>query len=386
MTRVFTPVERVQFAMRAAGCVLLASASLAFAGEADPRDASPASSASPPSQATQTPGSNAPEGYSGPVQVDSPAPVYPYDKGVPKEGWVDLNFMVGADGRTYEPTILGSTGDRLFEQAALKTLSASRYKPASLNGKAIDSAQTVRMKFKPDDSKGSARQSFVKSHRSFLKRIEKGDKKRADDWLTRLESGGLLNLYEDAFLALAKYYYHAKWGNEQEQLDALNRAISHDDISDTQVRPYLPDAQLPGALLNMFHLQVKSLDFGGALQTHQSIVRLATYTTVDPRILTALEKSIVRIETLRDDDRAFALSGRVGPAGNWHMRLLKQAFYLDKVEGEVAELKLRCERKYVFFHYEAGHQLSVPGAYGPCLLEVIGDPGTTFQLVQLKAG
>ncbi len=51
-------------------------------------------------------------------------------------------------------------------------------------------------------------------------------------------------------------------------------------------------------------------------------------------------------------------------------------------EGRIAELKLRCRKSYVFFRYDPELEYSIPKDHMPCGLEVLGDPGTQFSIVQ----
>jgi hypothetical protein len=57
-------------------------------------------------------------------------------------------------------------------------------------------------------------------------------------------------------------------------------------------------------------------------------------------------------------------------------------FEIAVSSGRVSEIKLRCERQYVFFRYEPGVQYKVDGAGGTCGIELVGDPGTAFELIQ----
>lgn len=50
--------------------------------------------------------------------------------------------------------------------------------------------------------------------------------------------------------------------------------------------------------------------------------------------------------------------------------------------GEMAEIKLRCDKKYVFFHYYPEISYRTPQEYGDCQMELVGNPGTRFNLIQ----
>ena len=44
--------------------------------------------------------------------------------------------------------------------------------------------------------------------------------------------------------------------------------------------------------------------------------------------------------------------------------------------------QVRCQRKCLLFHYEPDVQYSVGPQAGECGIEVVGNPGTTFDLTQ----
>src|SRR5690606_20916711 len=45
------------------------------------------------------------------------------------EGWVVVNYMVDTNGNAFEPTIVGSSGARMFEKAAIRAITKTKFKP-----------------------------------------------------------------------------------------------------------------------------------------------------------------------------------------------------------------------------------------------------------------
>ena len=72
----------------------------------------------------------------------------------------------------------------------------------------------------------------------------------------------------------------------------------------------------------------------------------------------------------------------IGEHANWTYSLLKDEMTFNILEGEIAELKLRCDRRYIGFRFAAKSTFKIPESYGNCQLEVIGNPGTSFTLTQ----
>jgi protein TonB len=66
------------------------------------------------------------------------------------EGWVDVEFTVGADGTTREATILGSSPEGVFEDAVLDAVGAWRYEPRVVAGTPVDQRVSMRLRFQLD--------------------------------------------------------------------------------------------------------------------------------------------------------------------------------------------------------------------------------------------
>ncbi|MBK80748.1 MAG: hypothetical protein CMQ43_07535 [Gammaproteobacteria bacterium] len=313
-------------------------------------------------------------GFRPPERVDVKSPVYPRVRQAEgREGWVQLDFMVAQDGTPYEIVVTDSSGDEQFEQAAVRALERSVFEPATLDGQPVDAGHALKYSFAIEadaDTEQGASRSFVAAYQGVLDAIDAGDQDAA---AARLAGLDVRNLYEDAFASLARYHYLARWGSRQEQLAALTRAVAHE-----REQRYLPREAFVWALRQKFALETELQDFGGALDTWD-VLRLQK---LDPSAQAALERAVAEIEALREDDRAFAVAGRIEDDGSWFFDLLKRRFHIDRVDGAVTELKLRCDRDYVLFRYRPDLEYEVADRVGDCLLEVVGEPGTGFRLVQ----
>ena len=196
----------------------------------------------------------------------------------------------------------------------------------------------------------------------------------ADRLFEELDSSGPLNLYEDAFLHVAKSSYYATWGNEQQQLKALDRAVGHRTAEER-----LPESLYVSLQRARFLLLVRTQDFGRAMQTFET---LAEYPLVDD-VLEPLRVVVDELETLRHDGRGYSVPGDFGDRYTWSYQLFKDEFFLADVEGRIEEIKLRCARKYVFLRFDPDLQYKIEREYLPCHLQLVGDPQTTFKLTQM---
>jgi len=134
------------------------------------------------------------------------------------------------------------------------------------------------------------------------------------------------------------------------------------------------------SLLKLFVLQTELKDFAGALNTFEKIKG----TDLSGEVIGMLEESVADMEALRFDDQTYAVDARIPQDPySWFFHLHKSDFLIKNVAGEIAELKLRCDRDYVFWRFQENLAYSVSEDQGTCSMEVLGDPGTTFTLVQM---
>ena len=222
-------------------------------------------------------------------------------------------------------------------------------------------------------SKGAA-PWFVGTYKAAMRVIAEGDRDTADRYLARLEEQTQRNLYEDAYLHVAKYNYYAKWGDEHQQLRALDRAVAHEFGE-----KHLPEDLFVNCQRARFMLLVNTQDYERALRTN---TLLRGY-DLDEAVVAALDTVVERINALRSDDRAYTVPGEFGDQTSWSYNLFKDEFFIQDVEGDIAEVKLRCRMDYVFFRFEPDIKYKVARENDRCHLELVGNPGTTFTLTQL---
>jgi TonB family protein len=286
-----------------------------------------------------------------------------------REGWVQLNMMIDPRGKPYEAMVIDSSGSPAFEKAAMKALNLISFEPARRGDTPIDSSFEFKMKFSMYGPAKGASRDFVSGYRRFTKAIDAGDKTEADAQLAGLQAQ---NLYEEAFENYGKYFYHRKWGTPQQQLTDLRLAIAGEK------RPeYLPRAGFVTALTAIFALEVQASDLGRALDSWERLERLAP-----PATRTQLQPTVDQIRAIKLGNQAVRLPATIEKGNRWAGTLFRNRFSVAVKSGAVSEIKLRCEKQYLFFKYEPGLQYSIGSKDDRCGIEVVGDPGTSFDLIE----
>jgi TonB family protein len=312
------------------------------------------------------------ETYQGPKGIDLQPPAYPMgERKSGAEGWVIVNFMIDRQGKPYELSVSDSTGNRVLEEAALEQVAKWRFEPATLNGKPVDAGDHVKMEFRLTNMKRGTGIHFANLYEQAMKAIEAGDRKTADGKLGLLKP---YNLSEDAWRGVAQYRYCRKWCTGAQQLAALRRAVA-----DETTPRFLPEDVFVSMLEAELALELGLQDYARALRTWRTLQANGLAETTRAKWQGAVDE----IETLRSNDAAYAVNGDFGEQSSWFYELLKRTFHVEVTSGSIAEIKLRCDQQYVFFRFDPTLQYTIPGNDKVCSLEMVGQPGTKFRLIQM---
>ena len=155
----------------------------------------------------------------------------------------------------------------------------------------------------------------------------------------------------------------------------MKRAVG-ESVTNPELQSYL-DGGVANARRALLQLQVRNRYYAEALDT-LALMRLKG----DEDGLEVFAELAGLLQSLQESDDAYGVAGRIEDRGSWSISLFKDAFYIDDLQGTVAELKLRCRGSYVFFDFDPETQYEISEGAGKCTLEVIGGTGTTFTLVQ----
>jgi hypothetical protein len=252
---------------------------------------------------------------------------------------------------------------------AIKALKDTVFVPAKRGTEPVDAGFAARFKFELWNNV-RARKEFIGSYNDFKEAVDAADRATADGLLARLEAS---NLYEEAFRNLALFSYHKRWGTETQQIADLTSAIAYES---GQIR-YLGSEGYIAAASALLVLHVKGRNYGEALNVWRAMSRLAPQASLEP-----LAPLVAELEKRRTSGEATRLAGSIDKGTSWFNSLFTRNFEIQVHSGRVSELKLRCEKNYLFFTYEPGVRYTVKGRDGACRLEVVGETGTRFDLVQ----
>jgi TonB family protein len=309
------------------------------------------------------------EVFQGPALRNRAEIKYPFSASMQgKEGWVQLNMMVDPNGKPYEVAIVQSSGNKELEKVALRSMERSTFKPASLDGMPIDSSFEFKFHFTMANGRRASKE-FIEGYKAAQEAISQGDVAEVEAAMRELNPK---NLHEDAYMGLVEFGYGVLKDDWMKQLAGLQRAVALErkDI-------YLPRNLFNVALQALLPLEVRAKNYAAAMDTWEKMQELK----IEPAVLDSYKPVIEQMNALKKDSRAYSVPGFLDE-GTWNYTLFKKRFHLAVTEGRVSQIKLRCDKKYVFFQFDPALQYQVSEKYGKCRLQVIGDADTKFQLVQ----
>jgi protein TonB len=80
------------------------------------------------------------------VRIQPDYPIQARQKGI--EGWVDVQFSVGADGSVRNPVVVNAQPKKIFDRAAVQAVKGWKYNPKIEDGKAVERhGLKVRIRF-----------------------------------------------------------------------------------------------------------------------------------------------------------------------------------------------------------------------------------------------
>jgi len=81
------------------------------------------------------------------VRIQPDYPIQARQRGI--EGWVDVQFKVGADGSIRNPVAVGADPKQLFDRAAIQAVKGWKYSPKIEDGRSVEcGTKKVRIRFK----------------------------------------------------------------------------------------------------------------------------------------------------------------------------------------------------------------------------------------------
>ena len=298
------------------------------------------------------------------------------------EGWVIVSYVVKPDGTVGDTIIEDSSGRKAFERATIDSVKEWRYEPATMNGEPVERCHnkalfTFALEQGKKDHRG-AKKAFKNQYKRAIKLLEEGELEEVRSKIDEIAAKFTTNLYESSRLWILRAMLHEKEGDDLGQLESLQHAVAGGGA-------YVEPEVYLNVMLKIFNLQIQFQHYADALETLEAVDEL----DLDESTAAKLRQATAEIEELKTSDRAVAIGGKIGEAqeehhgaGVWSHTLLRRTAGIEKISGSLERVELRCDWHRVKAKPEPGKAWRIPPEWGDCSIYVIGEPGSTFQLLE----
>lgn len=320
-----------------------------------------------------------------PHPIKTTPPKYPTrlaERGI--EGWVLLEFFVEIDGSVTEIEVLDSDPPGAFERAAIAAVRTWKYQPAQLGGKPQRMSTQLVLTFELEGGSGRSGNPGRSSKSGRLsydvdRALNSGDLETARTKLLEMEallaegegSRSWLNfLYSRYFIATEDY----------------PRAVHH--LRHSLAKPLSSYSRkfLKAALPTLFKAEVALGYYAPAVVTYKRIrtsriVKRKSdihpiYEQVD-----ALLKGGAPLAT-----KAIILGNACFECGTqsarWRYPLSRKNFQIQDLQGAIETIVVSCKRQRATFDFAPNMSWSISDNWGSCELQLVGDIGTEFRLLE----
>jgi hypothetical protein len=144
---------------------------------------------------------------------------------------------------------------------------------------------------------------------------------------------------------------------------------------------FLDEKSIDGALRLRIRLEAACGDLAESLAWYEILKRHSEIKPDD-----SIAQVIAKLHELIDGPAALTSDARIPLAGEpafWQHTLLKRSFQFQSITGKLDRFDLLCARHSIRSAVSDKANWTVPASWSSCVVNVSGQPGTKFQLVEL---
>lgn len=294
----------------------------------------------------------------------------------PTEGVVLLEATVTSDGVLKDQRVVRVIGANIFANKALESSKNWRYQPATRNGVPVDRANwEILVTFFYNPPVTGARDEVYRIFRKTNELSGQGKHADAIAMLLPVLSMPHLNLYEREAISLQLAIEYGHQG------DILTAREYLDDVTLIGEK-YLSERLRPTLWRMAF---IANTQTGQYLEAKEAFDKLNVAQVVgadDP-----LAKLMQSADTRMREAKVLSAAGRIAKTSlleSWQHKLVRHNFAFLKVDGKLDHLRIECGERLIESAFSDKAEWHVPKDWDKCKLDIYGDPGTTFTLVETE--
>jgi hypothetical protein len=316
-----------------------------------------------------------------------------------REAMVILEYDVLANGKTANIRLVEDDGfyEQRFVDAAITAIRKSTWQPRRINGKAVDSlGMRQAFVFTIHDVSDDVVQPIKGITDEFRREaaevedlLKKGDYAGGEFHAQSMLAGTVRLNYEYAVLQAELGTTYALLGRIPDAVSKLSRATARSDQRMDFLQ--LLDAPPPNkpsrymlatdAVVRLLGLRMRLLATQGlALEAMQVYYEMAGLQKLPPDDL-FVQLAAQLTAQIRGNG---SIRGKIEmQQAGWVQFLSRRSFTLEKVQGEIHDMSLKCENGSKPLSYAPAEVWTAPEGWGLCRVHITAEPGTTYDFVEL---
>lgn len=290
-----------------------------------------------------------------------------------QEGWVRVSFVIDIHGKVVDPIIHDSTGNKLFEKAAINAVSKWQYSPALRNGKPIEQCQSkVHIDFLISGQERTVSRKFHQIYRTIFKQLTDNQLNKASERLQDLSQEQLKTYTEYVHLQSLWAILYEKQGQDELALEKLRQI-------ENQGYKYLDEASYASMMSKLFVRYINNNSIGKALEL---ITKIQTQLK-EHELSKALVDYRPKLEALIEGNEEIVVKGRGREGRIWYHQLVRSHFEIHSLESPLEKVELRCANKRSTHLGISSSGFKIPKKWGHCGLYIVAEPGQIFDIVEI---
>ncbi|NOX69240.1 MAG: energy transducer TonB [Gammaproteobacteria bacterium] len=309
-------------------------------------------------------------------------PEYPPDElQRQRHGWVRLNYVVTKDGSVIDPIIEDSGGGRVFERSALDAARNWIYEPATIKGQPVEQSITGVMITFPDIESDTAMSgAFNRRSRDINRLLVSRDLEGAGRLIDDTFKNFSLNIVDLARLWMLRGTLAQGVGDDELQLASYRRAAGNGG-------QWLSGGAYRRVMTSIVSLELSAGDYSAAITHYKMLVDKTGDSGTPTRLRRAFDsvyQQIEKYEVLAVPARLIASRQCDDCLADWQYVPLRRNLAIGNIKGSLRNIDIRCKWQRVVDEVSKDKVWTLPEEWGECRIIVFGDPGTTFDLLEIE--
>jgi TonB family protein len=289
------------------------------------------------------------------------------------EGFVDLRYTIGTDGRVRDVAVSRRIGPKDFADNAMDAVRSWTFKPAQADGKPVEQVSTVRFDFRVSGIGNGARFKIVKIVSQALAAVREDRLDDAQASLDQARDRAGLNYDELTMIAYAAAVL------AYQRKDYL---LARDEIGTATINAArnLDPGLLQPAIQMRIDIDLANGEMADALAWFGYLKKIAKVDENNPA-----GKRLAEARGRYDAATLIPISGRIPKQDDgdaWEHVLYRRTFGFANVVGKLESFQLSCDQQAIQSPITTTAEWHVPKNWSRCSVYVRGTSGTTFSLVE----